>query len=368
MKGVALNTQCPSCQSRLSFSREAVGKAGRCNSCGAVLRIGRSGLVSLAERQARARPASGGSMESEPFARSGSRSVSRWIDWVIAGAISLAPGVVIGFVAGRMSLSGSGSNRREQLGEAEAALRQDVEAQRDTIEGLQRRLRTEEGQAQTAKRQASTLLLQSESLRGKINESTIALRDLGTKLSEAEIEGDSWKFRATALLENEKVLKSQLALFKESQTALQELLKHLQVGSQRQAELQKTEDRLAALAKQIQEAERQAEIFRRKIDAARKRAPRVPQKPTVIDTGGKVYAGAGGGHWVKKNVDSGTYIVLEDGSLWKIDPFDKIDAMLWLPISSITVTKSSGGSPSYDYLLINTGDGEKAHAKYMGKQ
>jgi hypothetical protein len=84
--------------------------------------------------------------------------------------------------------------------------------------------------------------------------------------------------------------------------------------------------------------------------------------------GQKLYAGVGGGHWVKKNVDSGTYMVLEDGSLWQIDPIDKVDAMLWLPISNITVIESSSGSPGYNYLLINTDDDEKAHAKYMGKQ
>jgi len=90
------------------------------------------------------------------------------------------------------------------------------------------------------------------------------------------------------------------------------------------------------------------------------------QKRSVAHS--KAYLGVGGGHWIKKNVDSGTYIILEDGSLWEIDPFDKIDAMLWLPISNITVIESSSGSPSYDYMLINTDDGEKAHAKYMGKQ
>lgn len=85
-------------------------------------------------------------------------------------------------------------------------------------------------------------------------------------------------------------------------------------------------------------------------------------------SGATIYPGVGGGHWVQKNIDSGTYMTLEDGSLWKIDPLDKIDAMLWLPISDITVTESSSGSPGYDYLLINTDDDEKAHAKYMGQK
>ncbi len=80
-----------------------------------------------------------------------------------------------------------------------------------------------------------------------------------------------------------------------------------------------------------------------------------------------LYIGVGGKHWIKKNVDSGTYMVLEDDSLWQIDPIDKINAMLWLPVSNITVTKSTSGSPGYEYLLVNTDDGEKAHAKYMGR-
>ena len=82
----------------------------------------------------------------------------------------------------------------------------------------------------------------------------------------------------------------------------------------------------------------------------------------------KAYGGVGGGHWIRKNIDSGTCMVLEDGSLWEIYPLDKIDAMLWLPISNIMVMESSSGSPGYDYLLINTDDGEKARAKYMGGQ
>ena len=35
------------------------------------------------------------------------------------------------------------------------------------------------------------------------------------------------------------------------------------------------------------------------------------------------YTGVGSGHWIQKNVDSGSMIILEDGSIWKIDPIDK---------------------------------------------
>ncbi len=80
------------------------------------------------------------------------------------------------------------------------------------------------------------------------------------------------------------------------------------------------------------------------------------------------YSGGSSGHWIQENIDSGSMIVLEDGSIWKIDPLDKIEAMLWLPISSITIVTSNNGSPGYDYLLINTDDREKAHAKYLGSK
>ena len=42
--------------------------------------------------------------------------------------------------------------------------------------------------------------------------------------------------------------------------------------------------------------------------------------------------------------------------------------MLWLPVSEITVLNSKHSSPGYNYLIVNTDDGEQAHAKYMGHE
>ena len=84
--------------------------------------------------------------------------------------------------------------------------------------------------------------------------------------------------------------------------------------------------------------------------------------------GGNTYAGVSSGHWVKKNVNSGTFMIFEDGSFWNIDTIDNIDAMLWLPVSEITVLNSRHSSPGYNYLIVNTDDGEQAHAKYMGHE
>ena len=73
------------------------------------------------------------------------------------------------------------------------------------------------------------------------------------------------------------------------------------------------------------------------------------------------YSGVGGGHWISDNIDNGSYILLEDGSLWEIDSLDTIDTSLWLSISNITVIDNG-----YNYILINTDDGEKAEAKFLG--
>jgi hypothetical protein len=61
-------------------------------------------------------------------------------------------------------------------------------------------------------------------------------------------------------------------------------------------------------------------------------------------------------------------LLLDDGSLWQVDSYDKLDAMLWLSISRIRVFESSDGMPGFDYLIVNTDDGEKVHAKYLGKR
>jgi hypothetical protein len=80
------------------------------------------------------------------------------------------------------------------------------------------------------------------------------------------------------------------------------------------------------------------------------------------------YSGNSKGHWIQENIDNGSMIILEDGSIWKVEPLDKIDASLWLPISNIIVATSRSGSLGYDYLLINTDDDAKVHAKYLGQK
>jgi hypothetical protein len=80
------------------------------------------------------------------------------------------------------------------------------------------------------------------------------------------------------------------------------------------------------------------------------------------------YGAVGGGHWIKSKGNNGAVIVLEDGSTWEIQLLDRIDTALWLPITSITVLEASSPVGEYRYTLINKDDGEKALAKYLGKE
>ena len=80
------------------------------------------------------------------------------------------------------------------------------------------------------------------------------------------------------------------------------------------------------------------------------------------------YTGSSGGHWIRSKADNGAIITLEDGSLWEINSLDRIDTALWLPITNVTILKASQPVGDYKYTLIDTDDGEKALAKYLGKQ
>lgn len=80
-----------------------------------------------------------------------------------------------------------------------------------------------------------------------------------------------------------------------------------------------------------------------------------------------VYASVGSGHWIKKVSNAGRMVELEDGSLWEINAIDRINTMLWLPITNISVLVAKTPIGDYKYTLVNKDDGETALAKYLGK-
>lgn len=73
-----------------------------------------------------------------------------------------------------------------------------------------------------------------------------------------------------------------------------------------------------------------------------------------------LYLDPGAGHWLTEKTDDGSVLILEDGSVWQVDPLDRVDTALWLPPSDLVVVETADSPASY--LLVNTDDGEKATA------
>jgi hypothetical protein len=90
--------------------------------------------------------------------------------------------------------------------------------------------------------------------------------------------------------------------------------------------------------------------------------------PRPANAGPASYAGSSGGHWIRSKADNGAIITLEDGSMWEVNSLDRINTTLWLPVTNVTILKANQPVGEYRYTLINTDDGEKALAKYLGKQ
>ena len=62
------------------------------------------------------------------------------------------------------------------------------------------------------------------------------------------------------------------------------------------------------------------------------------------------------GHWIKNNIDRGRFIELENGSVWKINPIDRVTTSIWLPTTEITIC---------DNMLVNTQDHEAVSATQL---
>jgi hypothetical protein len=73
------------------------------------------------------------------------------------------------------------------------------------------------------------------------------------------------------------------------------------------------------------------------------------------------YAGTGD-HSQDTNTSDGAIIVLDDGSVWSVEPGDQSTASTWTDAAAITVNEASGTS----YELVNTDEHETVTANYIG--
>lgn len=96
--------------------------------------------------------------------------------------------------------------------------------------------------------------------------------------------------------------------------------------------------------------------------------PSTSAAPAPRSPATSVYSSVGLRHWIRSVQDGGRAITLEDGSMWEVYGLDRIDSMLWLPVTNIEVELARSPIGDYRYMLINTDDDEAVLAKYLGSK
>ena len=57
------------------------------------------------------------------------------------------------------------------------------------------------------------------------------------------------------------------------------------------------------------------------------------------------------GHRIKSVSSEGRFVVLDDGSIWEVDPLDSISSMLWAPVSEIVACESRLINTDHDEIV-----------------
>jgi hypothetical protein len=94
--------------------------------------------------------------------------------------------------------------------------------------------------------------------------------------------------------------------------------------------------------------------------------PFSPSDTTIIKSITGVYSSVGYEHHVQSSSNNGASIVLDDGSMWDIDPADQMITALWKFSAIITVGSNNVGQ--YDYVLSDSESGKDVRANFTGKR
>jgi hypothetical protein len=70
-------------------------------------------------------------------------------------------------------------------------------------------------------------------------------------------------------------------------------------------------------------------------------------------------------HWLRDKQNEGKSLILEDESIWEVDPSDLFITARWLRGSTIIVEFTETGE--YPYLLRNGTENERARANFLGE-
>ena len=61
-------------------------------------------------------------------------------------------------------------------------------------------------------------------------------------------------------------------------------------------------------------------------------------------------------HWIRSKSSGGAINILEDGSVWEVDPVDRMDSGLWLETEAVLICGSE---------MINLENGESVHLRRL---
>lgn len=86
-----------------------------------------------------------------------------------------------------------------------------------------------------------------------------------------------------------------------------------------------------ALCAHVEKLLRQADMGNN-VTAEEARTPRIPLE-------GGAYGNLGNHKYLEKNINDGMFILLDDGSLWRIRPGDRGESAAWSEIENISVIK-----------------------------
>jgi hypothetical protein len=81
----------------------------------------------------------------------------------------------------------------------------------------------------------------------------------------------------------------------------------------------------------------------------------------------RVYPNTGEKESITEN-GHGKVLILLDGSMWQVMGVDTVDSLLWLPVEDVIVIKAERPVGCYTYTIINTEEGEKVQAQYLGQR
>ena len=96
--------------------------------------------------------------------------------------------------------------------------------------------------------------------------------------------------------------------------------------------------------------------------------PPPPQGYNAASRGSYSGPSLNGRKQIRKVLDRGKIIEMTDRTLWKVDPYDHIDSMLWMAGDEVVVISDREGSVGFDYMIVNSDDQHGAHAKPLRTQ